>query len=209
MGRRSVWSDQRVLEACASFVPAADEVWRLQRDDDPECRWFREAVRGSSDQVAGSMQGTDGLSKAGDMERRYRPSVLVGNRVQEMTPGQTATYLRGIVNPHLRALSKELGGLILVEEAKTLAAAAQKELKEHSEEKKDGRAKAALRAQTEVYDALAEARSYKPAWPVEKIVALFRAEAGTHFDPELAKLVADGLERKGSRFFSQSPDTLF
>ena len=28
-------------------------------------------------------------------------------------------------------------------------------------------------------------------------------------DPELAKLVADGLERKGSRFFSQSPDTLF
>ena len=65
-------------------------------------------------QGAGSMQGTDGLSKAGDMERRYRPSVLVGNRVQEMTPGQTATYLRGIVNPHLRALSKELGGLILM-----------------------------------------------------------------------------------------------
>lgn len=61
----------------------------------------------------------------------------------------------------------------------------------------------------EVYDALAEARSYKPAWPVEKIVALFRAEAGTHFDPELAKLVADGLERQGSRFFSQSPGTLF
>jgi putative two-component system response regulator len=61
----------------------------------------------------------------------------------------------------------------------------------------------------EVYDALAEARSYKPAWPLEKIVALFRAEAGRHFDPELAELVADGLERKGSRFFSQDPDTLF
>lgn len=61
----------------------------------------------------------------------------------------------------------------------------------------------------EVYDALAEARSYKPAWPVEKIVKLFRAEAGTHFDPELAHIVADGLEQKGSRFFASDPDLLF
>ncbi|MCK5941188.1 MAG: HD domain-containing protein, partial [Planctomycetes bacterium] len=61
----------------------------------------------------------------------------------------------------------------------------------------------------EVYDALAEVRSYKPAWPIAKIVALFRAEAGRQFDPELANLVADGLEQKGSRFFAQSPDLLF
>ena len=61
----------------------------------------------------------------------------------------------------------------------------------------------------EVYDALAEARSYKPAWPIERIVALFRAEAGKQFDPDLAKLVADGLEQKGSRFFAQEPDMLF
>jgi putative nucleotidyltransferase with HDIG domain len=61
----------------------------------------------------------------------------------------------------------------------------------------------------EVYDALAEVRSYKPAWPIEKIVALFRAEAGKHFDPELALLVADGLEKSGSRFFSAKKDMLF
>lgn len=74
MGRRSVWSDQRVLEACASFVPAADEVWRLQRDDDPECRWFREAVRGSSDQVAGSMQGTYVITASGELLGRINSS---------------------------------------------------------------------------------------------------------------------------------------
>ena len=61
----------------------------------------------------------------------------------------------------------------------------------------------------EVYDALAEQRSYKPAWPIAKIVALFREQAGRQFDPELAKLVADGLERAGSRFFAQQPDMLF
>ncbi len=61
----------------------------------------------------------------------------------------------------------------------------------------------------EVYDALAEQRSYKPAWPVEKIVALFRDQAGRQFDPELARLVADGLERQGSRFFAEAPDRLF
>jgi putative nucleotidyltransferase with HDIG domain len=61
----------------------------------------------------------------------------------------------------------------------------------------------------EVYDALAEARSYKPAWPIEKIVAVFRAEAGKHFDPDLSHLVADGLEAEGRRFFAPGPDLLF
>jgi response regulator RpfG family c-di-GMP phosphodiesterase len=61
----------------------------------------------------------------------------------------------------------------------------------------------------EVYDALAEQRSYKPAWPIDRIVALFRAEAGRHFDPDLAHLVADGLERCGARFFAAAPDMLF
>jgi putative two-component system response regulator len=53
----------------------------------------------------------------------------------------------------------------------------------------------------EVYDALAEERSYKQAWPVPRIVALFREQSGRHFDPELANLVADGLETSGNRFF--------
>lgn len=61
----------------------------------------------------------------------------------------------------------------------------------------------------EVYDALAEKRSYKPAWPIEKIVGFFRAEAGKQFDPELAHLVADGLEKQGARFFSRQKDMLF
>src|SRR5690606_3770388 len=43
----------------------------------------------------------------------------------------------------------------------------------------------------EVYDALAERRSYKEPWSNERIVALFRKEAGHHFDPDLAHLVAD------------------
>jgi putative two-component system response regulator len=62
---------------------------------------------------------------------------------------------------------------------------------------------------SEVYDALAEARSYKPAWPLAKIVAFFRDQAGRHFDPDLANLVADGLERMGSRFFAARPGLLF
>jgi putative two-component system response regulator len=61
----------------------------------------------------------------------------------------------------------------------------------------------------EVYDALAEQRSYKPAWPIPKIVTLFREQAGRQFDPELANLVADGLERSGYRFFAPGPDLLF
>jgi len=61
----------------------------------------------------------------------------------------------------------------------------------------------------EVYDALAEKRSYKDAWPIEKIVGFFRAEAGKQFDPDVAHLVANGLERRGARFFSAEPGLLF
>ncbi|MBL9079123.1 MAG: response regulator [Planctomycetes bacterium] len=61
----------------------------------------------------------------------------------------------------------------------------------------------------EVYDALVEERSYKPAWPVPKIVDLFREQAGRQFDPELAHLVADGLARDGKRFFAAAPGQLF
>jgi putative two-component system response regulator len=58
----------------------------------------------------------------------------------------------------------------------------------------------------EVYDALAEARSYKAAWDNNRIVEFFRAESGKHFDPDLAHLVADGLAQHGKRFFA--PDGL-
>ncbi|MCC6671913.1 MAG: HD domain-containing protein [Planctomycetes bacterium] len=61
----------------------------------------------------------------------------------------------------------------------------------------------------EVYDALAEARSYKEAWDNQRIVAFFRSEAGKHFDPDLSHVVADGLEACGRRFFAPSPGMLF
>jgi putative two-component system response regulator len=61
----------------------------------------------------------------------------------------------------------------------------------------------------EVYDALAERRSYKSAWDLPRIVELFRDQAGRQFDPSLAHLVADGLERMGSRFFASAPGQLF
>ncbi len=56
-----------MIALAARFVPAADEVWRLQRDDDPECRWFREAVRGTEDPSPGTMQGTYVLTASGEL----------------------------------------------------------------------------------------------------------------------------------------------
>lgn len=45
-GRGSVFSNPRVLSLARSFVPAADEVWRLQRGEDADCRFFQRAVNG-------------------------------------------------------------------------------------------------------------------------------------------------------------------
>lgn len=42
--RRSVWSDSKVIELASEFIPVADEVGRLQRADDAECRWFRKVA---------------------------------------------------------------------------------------------------------------------------------------------------------------------
>lgn len=61
----------------------------------------------------------------------------------------------------------------------------------------------------EVYDALAEARSYKAPWEPKQIAEYFREQAGQHFDPELAHLVADGVERQGRRFFMPKNGQLF
>ncbi len=38
-------------------------------------------------------------------------------------------------------------------------------------------------AVADIYDALIHERQYKPAWPVEKVLALLREESGQHFDP--------------------------
>ena len=41
----------------------------------------------------------------------------------------------------------------------------------------------------DVYDALTSVRPYKPAWPLDKVVALFQEERGRHFDPRLVDLM--------------------
>ena len=40
-------------------------------------------------------------------------------------------------------------------------------------------------ALADVFDALSMKRSYKEAWPIERIMAYIQAESGSHFDPEL------------------------
>ncbi|SET61594.1 HD-GYP domain-containing protein [Thalassotalea agarivorans] len=40
-------------------------------------------------------------------------------------------------------------------------------------------------ALADVFDALTSVRPYKEAWPIEKVEALFKEEAGQHFDPAL------------------------
>ncbi len=40
----------------------------------------------------------------------------------------------------------------------------------------------------DVFDALTMKRPYKPAWPMEQVVATIRAGVGSHFDPQLAQL---------------------
>ena len=45
----------------------------------------------------------------------------------------------------------------------------------------------------DVFDALTSARPYKPAWTVEKAVALIEEESGRHFDPALVALFQQQL----------------
>jgi len=65
-GRRSVWSDPRLIEAAESFVPAADEVWRLQRGKDADCLFFQRMVNGGRPITdGGTRQGIWVCSPAG------------------------------------------------------------------------------------------------------------------------------------------------
>jgi len=60
----------------------------------------------------------------------------------------------------------------------------------------------------EVYDTLTSPSSYRRPVGREAALTTIRAEAGRQFDPDLAHLVADGLERQGRRFFADE-DRLF
>lgn len=61
----------------------------------------------------------------------------------------------------------------------------------------------------EVYDALSTKRSYKDPWSDDKIASFFESQAGKHFDPDLARMAAEGLRHQGRRFFMSTGDTLF
>ncbi|MGB0898977.1 MAG: HD-GYP domain-containing protein, partial [Psychrobium sp.] len=52
-----------------------------------------------------------------------------------------------------------------------------------------------ITAIADVFDALGSDRCYKKAWPLEKILTLFREERGKHFDPRLIDLMMNNLDR--------------
>lgn len=51
-----------------------------------------------------------------------------------------------------------------------------------------------ITAMSDVFDALGNARVYKPAWELDRIVKLFEEEKGHQFDPKLVKVFLDGLD---------------
>ena len=46
----------------------------------------------------------------------------------------------------------------------------------------------------DVFDALSSDRVYKKAWPLEQVLALFQAEKGKHFDPNLIDVFMNNLD---------------
>jgi putative two-component system response regulator len=51
-----------------------------------------------------------------------------------------------------------------------------------------------ITALCDVFDALGSSRSYKKAWPDEKIFELIRSESGKHFDPNLVDIFFENLD---------------
>lgn len=49
-------------------------------------------------------------------------------------------------------------------------------------------------AAADVLDALLSPRTYKKAWPMEKVMAYFREESGKHFDPDCAQAVLNNQD---------------
>ena len=45
----------------------------------------------------------------------------------------------------------------------------------------------------DVFDALLNERPYKPAWAIDKVVAVLQEESGKHFDPQLVEYVLEDL----------------
>ncbi len=52
-----------------------------------------------------------------------------------------------------------------------------------------------ITAVADVFDALGSDRCYKKAWPLEKILELFREERGEHFDPALVDILLANMDK--------------
>jgi response regulator RpfG family c-di-GMP phosphodiesterase len=52
-----------------------------------------------------------------------------------------------------------------------------------------------ITAVADVFDALYHNRCYKPAWPIDNIVSLFKEQRGIHFDPALVDIILSNLEK--------------
>ncbi len=50
-----------------------------------------------------------------------------------------------------------------------------------------------ITAVADVFDALASERCYKKAWPMDKVIELFKEQRGLHFEPRLVDLLLDNL----------------
>ena len=67
-GRRSVWSDPRIIDISKQFIPTTDEVWRLQGVKDNDATLFQEmANKGHYRRVGGSRQGIYVCSPGGKL----------------------------------------------------------------------------------------------------------------------------------------------
>jgi response regulator RpfG family c-di-GMP phosphodiesterase len=53
---------------------------------------------------------------------------------------------------------------------------------------------ARITAVADVFDALSYNRVYREAWDMDQILTLFRAEQGTHFDPDIVDVLLENIE---------------
>jgi putative nucleotidyltransferase with HDIG domain len=51
-----------------------------------------------------------------------------------------------------------------------------------------------ITAMSDVFDALGNARVYKPAWELDRIIELFKEEKGRHIDPKLVGVFLDNID---------------
>jgi len=99
----------------------------------------------------------------------------------------------------------EIGAAIIGEDPSSLLQMARRIALEHHE-KWDGSGypygkqgetisiEARIVAVADVFDALTSARPYKPAWSIDRAVALLREESGRHFWPEAVTAFLDNLD---------------